>query len=325
MNQEKKLSVIIPVYNVRDYVERCVQSVTAQDYANLEIVLVDDGSDDGSAELCDRLQKADARVSVFHKSHEGVAVARKFGLAKSHGEYIHFLDSDDWLEHDAYSACLNGGGYFDVCVFGFRRITPENEILVENIPAADCSKKELIYNQSALSFLLWNKIFSRPLLERIDFSAVDGITFSEDSYVSYTALLLAENVVFVSRALYFWFLRKNSVTKNMTIKNQMDQIYSFSLILDFCIKNNFDTSMPILQEKLLNSKTSLIEPDYTVSEQTLLERYKKFNSLFPKVKLSYGNDKTRLFKIYAFIISCRLYKIALYMFRVMKRRHERRS
>ena len=110
MNQEKKLSVIIPVYNVRDYVERCVQSVTAQDYANLEIVLVDDGSDDGSAELCDRLQKADARVSVFHKSHEGVAVARKFGLEKSHGEYIHFLDSDDWLEHDAYSACLNGGG-----------------------------------------------------------------------------------------------------------------------------------------------------------------------------------------------------------------------
>ena len=98
-----KISVIVPVYNVKNYLEDCVQSITHQTYPDLEILLIDDGSDDGSGEICDRLQMTDARIRVFHEKHKGVSGARNKGLKEAAGAYIAFVDSDDVLEPDMYS------------------------------------------------------------------------------------------------------------------------------------------------------------------------------------------------------------------------------
>ena len=98
-----KISVIVPVYNVKNYLEDCVQSITHQTYPDLEILLIDDGSDDGSGEICDRLQMTDARIRVFHEKHKGVSGARNKGLKEAAGAYIAFVDSDDVLEPDMYT------------------------------------------------------------------------------------------------------------------------------------------------------------------------------------------------------------------------------
>lgn len=100
MNKEPLISVIVPIYNVEQYLERCVNSITSQTYKNLEIILVDDGSPDNCPAICDNLAKLDNRIKVFHKSNGGLMAAWIDGVKISNGEFISFVDSDDWVENN---------------------------------------------------------------------------------------------------------------------------------------------------------------------------------------------------------------------------------
>lgn len=113
-NENPLITVIIPIYNIMDCLERCVSSVCAQTYRNLEILLVDDGSTDGTGALCDRLAERDGRIRVFHKENGGSSSARNLGLQKARGEYLGFVDSDDFIEPDMYERLMEqvkAGGY----------------------------------------------------------------------------------------------------------------------------------------------------------------------------------------------------------------------
>ncbi len=103
----KLISVIVPVYNVKEHIEQCVNSITGQTYKNLEIILVDDGSKDSSGEICDKLAKEDARIHVIHKQNGGVSSARNAGLDYAHGEYIAFVDGDDYIDETMYEKLLS--------------------------------------------------------------------------------------------------------------------------------------------------------------------------------------------------------------------------
>ncbi|MBP3581647.1 MAG: glycosyltransferase [Clostridia bacterium] len=107
MKKEPKISIIVPVYKVEQFLEKCVNSITAQTYKNLEIILVDDGSPDNSPALCDNLAKTDKRIKVIHKANGGVSSARNEGLRQASGEYVAFVDSDDWIEETMYEEMLN--------------------------------------------------------------------------------------------------------------------------------------------------------------------------------------------------------------------------
>lgn len=96
------ISIIVPVYNVKDYVEKCLDSICGQTYKNLEIVVVDDGSTDGSGEICDTYAQKDPRVKVIHRENRGVSAVRNEGLDIALGEYIGFVDGDDWIDSDMY-------------------------------------------------------------------------------------------------------------------------------------------------------------------------------------------------------------------------------
>ena len=102
MDDMPLITVIVPVYNILEYLPRCVRSITAQSYRNLEILLVDDGSTDGTGDLCERLAEEDGRIRVFHKENGGTSAARNLGLAHASGEYVGFVDSDDYIEPDMY-------------------------------------------------------------------------------------------------------------------------------------------------------------------------------------------------------------------------------
>jgi len=103
-----RISVIVPVYNIQEYLERCVHSICEQTYKNLEIILVDDGSTDGSGELCEKLAKEDDRIRVFHKKNGGSSSARNLGIREATGEYLGFIDSDDYVEPDMYELLADG-------------------------------------------------------------------------------------------------------------------------------------------------------------------------------------------------------------------------
>lgn len=108
MNDTPLLTVIVPVYNILEYLPRCVRSITAQTYRDLEILLVDDGSTDGTGELCDRLAAEDGRIQVYHKENGGSSSARNLGLSHAHGDYVGFVDSDDYIEPGMYERLLEG-------------------------------------------------------------------------------------------------------------------------------------------------------------------------------------------------------------------------
>ena len=103
----KKVSVIVPIYNVERYIDKCVRSLMLQDYGNIEIILVDDGSPDNSGRIIDELSKEDNRIIVIHKANGGVSTARNAGLLQATGEYVMFVDSDDWVEKDYVSYFLD--------------------------------------------------------------------------------------------------------------------------------------------------------------------------------------------------------------------------
>ena len=106
MNQNPRISVIVPVYNVEQYLPRCVESILAQTYENLEILLVDDGTKDNSGAICDAYARQDARVKAIHKKNGGLSSARNAGIDASTGEYLSFVDSDDWIEPDMYEKMM---------------------------------------------------------------------------------------------------------------------------------------------------------------------------------------------------------------------------
>ena len=107
IGEKPMITIIVPVFNVEQYLPKCVDSIINQTYSNLEILLIDDGSQDRCGEICDEYAKKDSRIQVFHTKNRGLSVARNLGLQEAKGEYIGFVDSDDWIEPDMYEVLLS--------------------------------------------------------------------------------------------------------------------------------------------------------------------------------------------------------------------------
>lgn len=179
--KQELISVIVPVYNVREYLTRCVRSLQAQTYENLEILLVDDGSTDGSGELCDVLAGEDGRIRVFHKQNGGSSSARNLGICRATGAYLGFVDSDDYVDEDMYERLYQG-----ICTYqtmaaqiGRDEITPKGEVLPdicippkkpERITASDFLR-ELLMHRGDCSFC--TKLFRREVFQRESFPVME--------------------------------------------------------------------------------------------------------------------------------------------------------
>lgn len=217
MNREKLISVIVPVYNVEEYLARCVDSILAQTYENLEVILVDDGAKDASGVICDAYAAKDSRVKVIHKENGGLSSARNAGLEAATGEYIAFVDSDDWIEPDAYAHLLKVmekygvrlvcGGRYDV-----NGKTGEKKIGL-------CPQKEEAISAEELvgRIFLWqgcdssacDKLYHRSILE--NFRYPEG-KVCEDVPVTYKIVLQAEKVALSNQPFYNYYHRSGSIS-----------------------------------------------------------------------------------------------------------------
>ena len=162
------ISVVIPIYDVEDYLDRCLESVTAQTYRNLDIVLVDDGSPDDCPAMCDRWAERDTRIRVVHKPNGGLSSARNAGLDIASGDYVTFVDSDDWLERDAIEtlwAWMEREGC-DVVMGGTAKTFDDGTVVEvdSSLPARAYSSEEaldaFLYHRDDLTSAAWNKLFS---------------------------------------------------------------------------------------------------------------------------------------------------------------------
>jgi|GEM_PF-3000956 len=198
-----KVSIVIPVWNVAPFLTRCVQSVCQQTYQNLEIILIDDGSTDGSNIICDTLAQGDNRICVVHQPNRGVSAARNTGLDIATGEYIQFLDGDDILELNAIEILLQTivKDHAEIVICGHRRINYNaNGAIINDLPqksgSAGCfDRKSFLKRFSQCDYLVyigweycWDKMFSRPFLKHYQLKFPVGTTLCEDRFFNLKCL-----------------------------------------------------------------------------------------------------------------------------------------
>lgn len=223
------VSVIIPVYNVEAYLRCCIDSVLSQSYKNLEVILVDDGSTDSSGKICDNYAALYACVSVYHKENEGLSEARNYGLAKAHGDYINFLDSDDWMEPGMYESLLALICQYDadvaVCNYfvhegGEVRLNKHHneDKFVRLLSSVDAVRTMLSFGD--FGYMVNTKLYKRKVLN--DLSFLKGLLFEDILHTS-LAMLNASKVVYTSEPLFNYRVRSNSLSHG-NLKNLYDAV-----------------------------------------------------------------------------------------------------
>ncbi len=213
------ISVIVPVYNVEQYLHRCIDSILAQTYTNLEIILVDDGSPDRSGEICDAYAVQDSRVKAIHQENGGLSAARNAGLDICTGEYITFVDSDDYIEPDMIQTLLHNIKNADMCGCGMFRESSEKGILFKIQPNEEyrlSGSTVLRWRYSGKSGALqinesciWGKLFRKKLFEQLRFK--DGIVFEDIHLMSYL-LLSCKEVCHLPYVGYHYIVNPDSIT-----------------------------------------------------------------------------------------------------------------
>lgn len=246
------VSVIIPVYNVEQYLNRCVDSVLEQTEENLQIILVDDGSPDGSGAICDQYAEKDDRIQVIHKENGGLASARNAGMKLAEGKYLFFLDSDDWLEKDGMERLVRTAEEYHVDFVRYRAIRTGWPGLPENAPCMVEPVRELeggyydktrivseIYPRllatSSLTFgaILgaWGSLYNLEFLQKNNLVFFEDIRFSEDVPFSARVVACADNFFFIDEPIvYHYFYNPNSISKSF----RADRWDSCRKIIDTC-------------------------------------------------------------------------------------------
>ena len=232
------ISVIVPVYNVEKYLVKCINSIINQTYKNLQIILVDDGSTDNSGKICDDFKLKDTRIEVIHKTNGGLSDARNAGLKITRGDYIGFVDSDDFIETDMYETLYNliENNNSDISIVSFYEIYNGKVIGVRdsrellNLSKIEAMKELLI--DTRIQSYAWNKLFKRSLFENLEFPVNKNF---ED--IATTLLLFegANKVTLFEEPKYNYLRRDDSIVgvRNFkTYKDYLDVIYDKYLYLD---------------------------------------------------------------------------------------------
>lgn len=210
------ISVIVPAYNVKPYIERCVNSLINQSYSNLEIILVDDGSTDGTGDMCDAIAQGDSRIKVIHKKNGGLSDARNAGLDCATGEFYSFIDGDDFIEPDTYERMIGemkdvnvsivAGGFIVTDIQGneYISVSPKRQYLTKEEAFMDLFVGENYIKQSSC-----NKLFRSELFRNIRYKK--GI-LNEDMEIFPKLLDASNHVVLIDKAIYHYIKKAESIT-----------------------------------------------------------------------------------------------------------------
>ena len=286
MSQEKALiSIIIPVYKVEKYLEKCIQSVINQTYENLQIILVDDGSPDNCGKICNEYAKKDHRIEVIHKSNGGLSDARNKGLEIAKGEYIGFVDSDDYIEADMYEVLYNLLKQYnaDVSICNFYTVS-QGKISIKNADNGinEYNRieilKEILLDRNIQSYA-WNKLYKKELFDEIKYPI--GKKY-EDIGTTFYLLEKCNKVVVTGKSEYYYINRQDSIVNNVTESTITDYIELIMQRYDYIEENirelssyNKDYLKRILKTAEKDIKSLNEVGDYTK---------KKYEELYNKVQ-----------------------------------------
>ncbi len=232
MNENPLISVIIPVYNIEPYIERCLRSVIAQTYKNLEIIVVDDGSTDNGGRICDKIATEDSRIKVIHQTNNGLSAARNTGIKESHGEYIGFVDGDDFIDSDMYEYlyALISDNHADISFCRFRHYGFPNQWQFKDdersgIDILDgmSAMKAFFERKKDIPGYVWNGLYIKKIV--VPFPV--GFT-SEDLEFKVNVFLKASVVVSGKEIKYNYFYRSDSLVRCGNYKRLGSDLFSIA-------------------------------------------------------------------------------------------------
>lgn len=278
-----KISVIVPVFNVEKYLVRCVHSLLNQTYENIEIVLVDDGSTDGSGVLCDQLKEMDSRIKVIHKANGGLSSARNAGMTQRSGDYITFIDSDDWIELDTYQHCLDllRLNNADCVEFSTLMVRDEKPISQKNEKISVYSGKKILqyYMESTTKFGSYSVcrcLFPKESLKNLEFRHGK---VNEDIDFKYKALSRCSKLVVTNLYKYHYFQTGNSISVGGLKKRDFDLYEAVDVLNELTQKENYGSIKYLAQIKKARTAFSLLSKiaycgvaDDSLDERTIVKQ-----------------------------------------------------
>ena len=296
---DDKITVIVPVYNVESYLRKCLDSIIAQTYKNIEIIVVNDGSTDASGEICKEFAEIDHRIIYIEQENAGLSAARNTGLENMSGDYVTFVDSDDWIEQDyvetlykkivEYQADIAVGNYYSFNesegMFYFHILGDSYyEKVYDNVSIFE----NLYDSQEMKSFALisaWGKLYKAGLFEQLRF---DIGKLGEDGYLNQKIYLLAEKIVYIHKGIYSYRIRNNSLSRTWTEKwmhalvDAMSERITLLANLGYPLEKHLAIYRQMLEGSLSNGKVSGLEETPTYKEfetkKYLLDKLEKIKN-----------------------------------------------
>ena len=301
MKNNDLISVIVPVYNVEKYLDRCVESIVSQTYKNLEIILIDDGSPDNCPQMCDDWAKKDSRIKVIHKENGGVSSARNCGLDEAKGEYISFVDSDDVIHSQFYEIMAKNIGDADIIYCEYKNFT--NEISfdeADNFEIEVNKRNDVFLNPKFSFYIVWNKLIKKNLLNNLRFDT--ELKNAEDTWFAFKLLSNCNKVVYIKTPLYGYLIRSTGAVGSVDLAGLMQNAYVWKEIYDFVqekeygsIKNQVEYSLIYTNINLLYASKGVNQEEYLQCKKYL--RSKIFKLLFIDF-LSFKEKVVLIFNLY---------------------------
>ncbi|WP_088041613.1 glycosyltransferase [Bacillus sp. EAC] len=284
-----KVSIIVTIYQVEKYLERCIQSILNQTFKDFELILVDNGSTDGSTEICDKYKKKDARIKFVKKNYGSISSGRNFGLSFATGEFIQFIDSDDWIDSEMlqkmYDSCIQSNSDLITCGYRKMYLNENNEEYFVKCVVDDqtYSKSEFLsvcakYCQNFILYFVWNKLYRAEIIKNNGIWFDESITRSEDILFNLEYIKCAESFSFIKEPFYVYNRSNvNSITKSFQIKDVAIQNMTYDRIRDY-----------LNEQGVYHSNEMYLEHQYAVTMFSLVaQAYITSVEVPKKVRLDY--------------------------------------
>lgn len=309
------ISIVIPIYNVEQYLSTCLDSIVHQTYPHLEIVLVDDGSTDSCSEICDAYAEKDGRIKVIHKQNSGLSDARNFGLKCATGEYIALIDSDDFISLNFCDRMLNTilSNNVEIAECGFQRFENEREIFVQK---ENSISEDLVYqSEEALELLIRGRIKQMACNKLFKTEVIKGILFEknrkhEDEFWTYQTIANAKNIVKINDMLYFYRQHSQSIMGRGYNLARLDGLDALEARMIF-MKINYPKLFPLSFKSFWSASSAhyqnltqkpTLDPN-GLRRKTILKKVKKY-----KTEISEQDFKRKdLFWLHFFLLMPNVY------------------
>ena len=271
-----EISVIVPVYKVEPYLRRCVDSILAQTFSDIEVILVDDGSPDACPAICDEYARLDKRIKVIHQEHQGVSAARNAGLdwvfANSDSQWISFVDSDDWVHPQfleyLHRAAVESKVKISICnVREVSSFTTADDILPSGIYTVEDAMA--FYSENYfLGTVAWNKIYSREVFLQARYPVGK---LHEDAFLTYRLLYQAYRIAYIDSSLYYYYRNENSIMHSSYSLSRISEVEALEEQYHFFIAHSLEKNILPSRERLIGRYAEHISSLQSMNNKDALE------------------------------------------------------